>query len=182
MPLGPIVSLVVLGLFFLQIVFFIVIGIQARQIRRLRRRYEVGMALAGKQADGDGIDRWLSQQRRLENDVAELRENLARTQAALAALEQELKGQVGRVGVVRYNAFRDTGHDLSFSVAWLNQRQDGVVLTSIYSRGESNVYAKPIFGGQSPYPLSEEEIMAIQKAMDENSTRSEQKKQRPTRR
>lgn len=157
-------ALIVLGLFLLQVIFFLVIGVQARQIRRLRRRYEAGLALGD--GGGDVVERWLAQQRRLEEEVNGLKDELAQVKEALNALERAQHEQVGRVGIVRYNAFRENGHDLSFSVAWLNQRQDGVVVTSIYARGESNVYAKPIVGGQSPYPLSEEERIAIQKAME----------------
>lgn len=170
------ISFIILGVFLLQVMLLVVIGMQARQIRRFRRRYEAGLARLGNGSDGDGIQRWLAQQQLLEEDVHGLRQELAQAKQALAMLERVQKEQVGRVGIVRYNAFRETGHDLSFSIAWLNQRQDGVVVTSIYARGESNVYAKPVIGGQSPYPLSEEERMAIQKAMEDFQARESHKK------
>ena len=40
-----------------------------------------------------------------------------------------------------------------------------MVITSIYNRGESNTYAKPIENGESRYKLSQEEMSAIQKAI-----------------
>jgi len=66
-----------------------------------------------------------------------------------------------KVGVVRYNAFDNVGSDLSFSIALLNNNDDGLVLSSLYSRESSSTYAKPIIGGKSKYALSVEELKAI---------------------
>lgn len=81
-------------------------------------------------------------------------------------LEASLKSCVQRVSVVRYKAFEDVGSDLSFSVALLDQNNDGVVLTGIYGRMESTTYAKPIDKGISRYDLSEEEMQALSEAMN----------------
>lgn len=75
-----------------------------------------------------------------------------------------LKGAVQHVGMVRYDAFEDVGGRLSFSCALLDNRGDGVVITSINGRQDTRVYAKPINGGQSSHNLSEEEVAAIQQA------------------
>lgn len=72
-----------------------------------------------------------------------------------------------KIGMVRYNAYRDTGSDLSFTLALLNEHNDGVVLNGIYARDMSNIYAKPIKNGQSPYTLSNEEKEALLKAMQQ---------------
>lgn len=69
-----------------------------------------------------------------------------------------------KVGVVRYNAFDNVGSDLSFSIALLDNNDDGVVISSLYSRETSSTYAKPVIGGKSKYPLSAEEIKAIDNA------------------
>lgn len=71
---------------------------------------------------------------------------------------------VQKVGVVRYNAFDNVGSDLSFSIAMLDNNDDGVVISSLYSRETSSTYAKPVIGGKSKYPLSAEEIKAIDNA------------------
>jgi len=47
-----------------------------------------------------------------------------------------------KVGVVRYNAFDDVGSDLSFSIALLDDNDNGVVISGIYSRESSTTYAK----------------------------------------
>ena len=171
-PAWYLVAIILSGLFLLQVLFLIVLLIHGRQIRRFRRRYATGSRLESYDDDGH----WQGL-RVLEDDVSDLRQALGQLEQALERLEQEQKEQMGRIGIVRYNALKDEGgHDLSFSIAWLNQRQDGVVVTGIYVRGESNIYAKPVIGGQSPYPLSEEERMAIQRAVEGGDMREQYKK------
>lgn len=84
-------------------------------------------------------------------------------------LENDLIKCIQKVGMVRYNAFKDTGSDLSFTLALLDENNDGVVLNGIYSREMSNIYAKPVEKGKSTYTLSEEEAQAIQKAISVNN-------------
>ena len=81
-------------------------------------------------------------------------------------IEGNLKTCIKKVGMVRYSAFQDTGSDLSFSLALLDEYNTGVVLNGIYSREMSNIYAKPIKEGKSSYTLSEEEKEAIRKAIE----------------
>lgn len=80
-------------------------------------------------------------------------------------LDKDLKKCIQKVGIVRYNAFKDVGSDLSFALALLDEKNDGVVLNGIYAREMSNIYAKPIENGKSTYVVSEEEAQAIQKAI-----------------
>ena len=57
------------------------------------------------------------------------------------------------------------GSELSFSIALLDNFSNGFVLTSIYGREQSISYAKPIKDGKSLYPLSVEEMQAIDRAI-----------------
>ena len=79
---------------------------------------------------------------------------------------------IQKVGIVRYNAFDNVGSDLSFSIALLDNNDDGVVISSLYSRETSSTYAKPITGGKSKYALSAEEIKAIDRARKLHVTKS----------
>ena len=83
-------------------------------------------------------------------------------------LDEDLTNCIQKVGIVRYNAFKDTGSDLSFALALLDEKNNGVVLNGIYSREMSNIYAKPVENGKSTYTVSEEEAQAIQKAVQSN--------------
>lgn len=83
----------------------------------------------------------------------------------IESIETKLAFAIQKVGFVRYNAFGDMGSDLSFSIALLDKFQNGFVLTSIYGREHTTSYAKPIKFGKSIYPLSVEEIQAIDRAI-----------------
>lgn len=82
-----------------------------------------------------------------------------------AAVLRRVAGAVQHVGVVRFDAFRDLGGLLSFAVALLDDRGNGLVFSSIYGRSESRTYAKPVIERSSSYELSPEEREAIRLAM-----------------
>ena len=71
---------------------------------------------------------------------------------------------ITRIGIVRFSAFADTGGDLSYAMAMLDQHNDGVVVSSIFGRDGSRSYAKPIKNGKSEYKLSTEEESALKEA------------------
>jgi len=86
---------------------------------------------------------------------------------ALKRLEEKFSSSLQHVSVVRYNAFDDVGSDLSFSVAVLDERGNGFVISSLYGRNETRTFAKPVKGGKSEYKLSNEEVAAIRKALQQ---------------
>lgn len=83
----------------------------------------------------------------------------------IESMNTKLSFAIQKVGIVRYNAFADMGSDLSFSIALLDSFNNGIVITSIYGREYTTVYGKPIKFGKSVYPLSVEEMQAIDRAM-----------------
>ena len=83
--------------------------------------------------------------------------------------KKESKSFVQKIGMVRFNPFKEIGSNQSFSVALLDGNNDGVVFTSHYSREFNRVYAKPIKAGRSSYSLSGEERKAIEKALSQNT-------------
>ncbi len=85
-------------------------------------------------------------------------------------LDSDMTNCIQKIGIVRYSAFKDTGSDLSFALALLDEKDNGVVLNGIYSREISNIYAKPIENGKSSYTLSGEEEEAIFKAKTSEQT------------
>ncbi|MFC7490367.1 MULTISPECIES: DUF4446 family protein [unclassified Knoellia] len=82
----------------------------------------------------------------------------------LEALRADIGQALRHVAVVRYDAFGDMGGRLSFSAAIVDDRGDGVVLSSIHARGESRTYAKGITGGGSDTTLTPEEQQALSAA------------------
>lgn len=83
----------------------------------------------------------------------------------IKGIEQELALCTKKVGLVRYNAFKDTGSDLSFALAMLDSNNNGVILNGIYSREMSNIYAKNVKEGKATTKISEEEEQALREAM-----------------
>lgn len=82
------------------------------------------------------------------------------------SLEHRMEKCVQKVSMIRYKAFEDVGSDLSFSIAILDENNDGIILTGIYGRNESTTYAKPVDKGISRYDLSEEEITILNEAIN----------------
>jgi hypothetical protein len=80
-------------------------------------------------------------------------------------LEEITQRTIQKVGVVRYNPFSDAGGDQSFAIALLDSLGNGIVVSSLHSRTETRVFAKPVQSGRSRYPLSDEEQDAIRKAL-----------------
>jgi len=91
----------------------------------------------------------------------------------LKKIEKENLSNFQKIGVVRFNPFKEVGSDQSFSIAILDGNDSGVVITSLYTRDENRVYGKPIKAGVSEYNLSDEEKKAIEKAknkLDDNNS------------
>jgi hypothetical protein len=68
------------------------------------------------------------------------------------------------VGFVRYSAFEDTGGDQSFSLALIDGEGNGMVISALYGRDATRVYAKPVEGWTSSRPMTGEEEQALKKA------------------
>jgi hypothetical protein len=79
-------------------------------------------------------------------------------------LEDEGKFHVQKVGLIRFNPFQETGGDHSFSIALLDGKDTGVILTGLHTRERTRVYAKAIKKGKSEHELSNEEKKAFTKA------------------
>lgn len=91
----------------------------------------------------------------------------------LGQMEKEATQYLQRWSLQRYKAFANIGGDQSFTLVLLDRKGDGVMLSSIYGRDESRVYAKTISCGKANYPLSDEEqevlAAAMQKRKNEES-------------
>jgi hypothetical protein len=82
----------------------------------------------------------------------------------VAALRGEAATALKHLAVVRYDAFGDTGGQLSWSLALLDDHGDGAVLTSIHGRNEGRTYAKSVSAWTCAQPLSPEEEEAVGRA------------------
>jgi hypothetical protein len=85
--------------------------------------------------------------------------------ARTAMVERDLQSSLGRIGLVRFNPFEDTGGNQSFALALVDSRGDGFVVSSLHARAGTRVYAKAVAGGRSEAALSAEEAEALAQAL-----------------
>ncbi len=110
----------------------------------------------------------------------DLEMNFERLAQELENFKKESELSIQKIGIIRFNPFSNVGGDQSFSLALLDGDNNGVVITSLYSREENRVYGKPIKKGLSEYPLSEEEKEAIKQAINKNDEKRKPKLNYPT--
>lgn len=141
----------------LSLIIFILLITQimtASKLKKLNSKYK--KLLNG--ADNKSLEQLIFDTMNISNDiVSENKEIIKR----IKIIERDMQNCIQKVGVVRYNAFENVGSDLSFSIALLDNNDNGVVISGIYSRDSSATYAKKIINGQSKHPLSAEELQAI---------------------
>ena len=84
----------------------------------------------------------------------------------LNELEHTVQNAYQKAGLVKYDAFREMSGKLSYALALLDQNDNGVIVTSMYSREGCYSYAKEIVRGESAINLSEEEKEALDSAIN----------------
>jgi hypothetical protein len=73
---------------------------------------------------------------------------------------------IHKVGIIRFNPFKDIGGDQSFAIALLDGKDSGITISSLHTREGTRIYSKPINKGESEkYTLTEEEKAAIKAAV-----------------
>lgn len=146
-----VIAFTALGLCLLALLLIVVILIRQT---KLLRRYR--LLLSGE--SGRDLESILLSQ---ADDLEAIKQALGSLDRRVDTLASDAQKHVQRTGIVRFNAFPDTGSDLSFAVALLDAHDNGFVLSSLYGRNESRIYAKPIRAGGSTYTLTDEEKQAL---------------------
>lgn len=100
----------------------------------------------------------------LQRKVEAMEEDLKQLRDDVAALRKQADRCIQRVGLVRFDAFEDVGGEQSYALALLDAHDNGVVLSSLYSRSDSRTYAKGLRAGRGTHNLSDEELRAIREA------------------
>ena len=102
----------------------------------------------------------------MDGSVKELERFRLELERYLTTVEKRMKKSVQAVQTVRFNPFKGNGSggNQSFATAFLNEENNGVVISSLYSREHVSIYSKPIKNGTSEYELSGEEKEAITEA------------------
>ncbi|WP_148871535.1 DUF4446 family protein [Neomoorella thermoacetica] len=155
--LSPYYAPILAGLLAFQVVLILWLLHNHGEIRRLNGRIR-RLAETGEGQDlAEVLERF--------HDLVEVRKVLDQLQERVADLRVGFEGCLSRMGLVRFNAFPDTGSDLSFALALLTHEGNGFILTSLYARDETRIFIKPVQDGRSRYRLSEEEEKALAMAL-----------------
>lgn len=148
---------IIIGLIVIVLMLLILCIINIVQMMQLKKRYKIFMS--GKNArnlEKTLIDRL--------NQVDNLIEANATNEKNIKKLFDNMKFAFQKVGLVKYDAFHEMGGKLSFSLALLNETDDGFVLNAVHSREGCYTYVKDIIAGNSVIVLSPEEKEALDAA------------------
>jgi len=132
---------------------------------RLRRVRQAQTAVLGENGQRDLV----LHAQRLETGFGDLREwveeTMERIGVRMDATEERLDGCIAHSAVVRYDAYNELSGHQSSSIALLDQRHTGVVLSSIVHRDQARLYVKQVVQGEAEIALSPEEQHAVDRAL-----------------
>ncbi|HVA96617.1 MAG TPA: DUF4446 family protein [Candidatus Acidoferrales bacterium] len=96
-----------------------------------------------------------------------LKEDIAKLVSRCDRIEKDEGYHIQKVGLLRFNPFKDTGGDQSFILALVDAHDTGIILTALYSRSSTRWYTKRVVKGKgTEHELSEEEKKALHMASE----------------
>ena len=128
-------------------------------MRKLKKGYKAFMSGKGAKNLEDTLIERL-------NQVDELMEsNEKKNEGSIKEIIQNMQLTYQKMGLIKYDAFHEMGGKLSFSLAMLDQRDNGFIINAMHTREGCYTYIKEIVDGNSIIVLSEEEQKALNRAM-----------------
>ena len=151
-------AFIILGLGVVTLILLVITIVCVVQIRKLYRRYDIFMR--GKDAE--------TLEDTIFGLIDELKEMKAEDKAnkeAIRVLTRHVRGTYQKFGMVKYNAFKGMGGNLSFAFALLDLNNTGFVLNSVHSREGCYLYIKIVEKGETEVLLGSEEKEALEQAL-----------------
>ena len=129
-------------------------------VLRMRKKVKV---LFGNvpESSGDAVHDILRRIMRMEAKIENMEPRLAAAEAIGAIAVQ-------KVGFLRFNPFQDTGGDNSFIIVMLDHADNGFILSSLYMREGTRLYAKAVERGAVKQPLSDEEKEVLEDTINKS--------------
>ena len=152
---------IIIGLAAIVIIFFILYIVNRVQISKLKKRYNIFMSGKTAKSLEDTLLKRLDQ-------VDDLIAANSSNEESINKLFDNMKCTFQKIGLVKYDAFQEMGGKLSFSLAMLNEEDDGFVINAVHSREGCYTYIKEIVGGNSIIVLADEEQEALDMAKEAN--------------
>ncbi len=104
----------------------------------------------------------------LEQTIVETRKHIDTLHAYMTEMAQDIEqhdkrltGSIRGLHTVRFNPFKDSGGNQSFATCLLDERGDGVVLSSLFARDRMSIFAKPVAKYIPSFELTVEEKKAL---------------------
>lgn len=88
-------------------------------------------------------------------------------------LNRNMVNAIQKTGLVKYNAFEGMGGQSSFALTLLNMENTGYILNAMHSRNSCYIYIKEVRNGEPEVPLSQEEKMSLDQAVDKRKSKRE---------
>ena len=155
-PVDP--AYIIIGLAAITIILLIVVIVCLFQIKKLYRRYDYFMR--GK--DAETLEDIIMEQM---EDIAALKAEDRANKDSIRNTNKNYRSAFQKFGLVKYNAFKGMGGNLSFAVALLDYTNTGFVLNSVHSREGCYVYIKEVQRGETDVLLGNEEKDALEQAL-----------------
>lgn len=152
----PQVAIGVVGLLLLALLLFMINSIK---LQKLMRQYKQLM----RGSTGANLEQLIEECLR---EISSLATEQKQIKEVLAQVETRSQSSLQGIGMVRFDAFRDSGGEQSFSLSLADLKGNGFVITNLHGRDESYLYAKPLKTWHSTYALTEEEEAAIKQAWE----------------
>lgn len=153
-----IVALAAAGVGAIALVWVIVLAMKLRRLRAAQRTI-----LGGEETD------LAAHAASLQEAFVQLRDWVEEVASGLegrvAGAEQRMDGTIAHTSVVRYDAMNELSGQQSSTVALLDARRTGVVISSILHRDQARLYVKQVREGNPEYELSPEEQQAVDEAV-----------------
>lgn len=149
---------IIIGMTVVIIVLVVLFSLCIVKINKLYRRYDVFMR--GK--DAESLEDMIMEQMDLIKDLkAEDRAN----KDTIRVANRNMRASFQKYGMVKYNAFKGMGGNLSFVLAMLDYTNSGFILNSVHSREGCYLYIKEVDRGQTEIVLGSEEKEALEQAL-----------------
>ena len=146
------------GLAGIVVILFILLCVQLAKQSKLRKRLDAFMSGNETKSLEDEIKRRF-------RELDGLKDITLRHSDEISAIEEFMKLPYSKIGIVKYDAFKEMGGSMSFALCMLNEKNDGVLVCSMHSREGCYTYIKEIINGESYIELSEEEKEALDNAV-----------------
>ena len=154
---------IIIGLAALVLILMILMIVNVIQMSKLKKNYKIFMTGKNAKTLEDTLIKRLDQ-------VDELMVANKANEKNIKALFQNMQLTYQKMGLVKYDAFHEMGGKLSFSLAMLDMKNNGFIISAMHTREGCYTYIKEIVDGNSIIVLSEEDQEALNQAMGVKST------------